>query len=153
MRIYICLLVAFIASGCSTTKPVEAGAKNSDHLRNLDYRDRFIEVPPQYFQETPQSKSVVAGSKHYAVLNYCKFIRRYQLKTNVDFNSALNLFKYRSYLMGASRIVIVDTDARSLTDASDVELIFHPGISRDNPTVSKISGDLYECPKPKHDNY
>ena len=53
------------------------------------YRDESFYAPPEYFKETPQSRSVNAGSRYFANANYCEFIRTYRLKTNVDFNSAL----------------------------------------------------------------
>jgi hypothetical protein len=144
------LLAVFVISqflGCSTNpkadlKPVASAA----NVRPLEFKDQFLVVPPHFFQETAQSKSVIAGSKFYAQSNYCELIRRYKLKTNVDFNSAINLFKYRAHFMGASRVVFVDSDARTLQDKSEVEMILHPGIPKDDASLSLIVGDLYECP-------
>ncbi len=147
MRYLFVLFLMVHCVGCSTSPKVESKPiVSTAHLRPLEFKDQFLVVPPHFFQETAQSKSVIAGSKFYAESNYCEPIRRYKLKTNVDFNSAINLFKYRAHLMGASRIVFVDSDARTLQDKSGVEMILHPGMPKDETSLSLIVGDLYECP-------
>lgn len=150
IRLLIALMIINLIASCTTqAKHVTPTAKPTDHLRDLKYKDQVLTVSPHYFQETPQSRSVIAGSKFYANANYCELIRRYKLKTNVDFNSALNLFKYRAYFMGASRIVIVNSDAQALRDQPDVEVIFHPGLPNEASSLSTVEGDLYECPTNK----
>jgi hypothetical protein len=147
MRYLLAMFLIVHCVGCSTSPKVESKpVASTAQLRQLEFKDQFLVVPPHFFQETAQSKSVIAGSKFYAQSNYCELIRRYKLKTNVDFNSAINLFKYRAYFMGASRVVFVDSDARTLQDKSGVEMIFHPGMPKDDASVSLIVGDLYECP-------
>jgi len=114
----------------------------------LDFKDQVLAVPPQSFQDTPQSRAVKAGSRFYANANYCEFIRRYRLKTNADFNSAINLFKYRAYFMGAQRIVFVESDVVMNATGADVEVILHPSPPKES-TTSVIVGGLYECPTTK----
>jgi hypothetical protein len=160
MRYLSKIFLIFLLSGCSSSPQIIAQPekklqelKSTLLIRDLNFRDHSIAappvppIPPHYFQDTPQSRAVIAGSKFYATSNYCEFIRRYKLKTNVDFNSAINLFKYRAYFMGASRVVFINSDARTLTDSSDVEIILHPSIPKYEPTQSLIVGDLYECPE------
>ena len=156
MRHTILFVLAIVFTGCASDQKINAESnkklqepKSATLLKDLEYKDQFLAVPPvlpHYFQETPQSKAVIAGSRFYANSNYCEFIRRYKVKTNVDFNSAINLFKYRAYFMGASRVVFVDSDARLLRDQSDVEIIFHPALPKEGSSVSVLIGDLYECP-------
>jgi hypothetical protein len=121
-------------------------------IPDASYKDTIVEVLPQFFQETPQSRAVTAGSKFYANANYCEFIRRYRLRTNADFNSAINLFKYRAYYMGAQRIVFVESDVLTNTLGRDVEMIIHPSLPKESAT-SIIVGDLYECPTSRAATY
>jgi hypothetical protein len=147
MRYVFIFFAALSSVGCSTIQKVEPKPMAvTTHLRPLEYKDQFLVVAPHYFQETPQSRAVVAGSKFYANSNYCEFIRRYKLKTNVDFNSAINLFKYRAFLMGASRVVFVDSSASNGQEKTDAEIILHPSMSKDDSSLSLVVGDLYECP-------
>ncbi len=145
------LLVFVFLFGCSSPKQKEQSSKPIEPTKikkDLVFKDQVIAAPPQYFQETPQSKAVKAGSKFYADANYCEFIRRYRLKTNADFNSAINLFKYRAHFMGAQRVVFVESDVLSKSGGVDVEVILHPSLPIEN-TTSVIVGDLYECPSAK----
>jgi hypothetical protein len=137
--------------GCASPKKEAAISKIETPYKKaieLDFKDQVLAVPPQSFQDTPQSRAVKAGSRFYANANYCEFIRRYRLKTNADFNSAINLFKYRAYFMGAQRIVFVESDVVMNATGADVEIILHPSLPKES-TTSVIVGDLYECPTTK----
>ena len=93
MRYLLVLFLIVHCVGCSTSPKAESKpVASTEHLRQLEFKDHFLVVPPHFFQETAQSKAVIAGSKFYAQSNYCELIRRYTLKTNVDFNSDINLF-------------------------------------------------------------
>jgi hypothetical protein len=129
-------------------KIADAKVQPKQVATDISYKDTIVEVLPQFFQETPQSRAVMAGSKFYASANYCEFIRRYRLKTNADFNSAINLFKYRAYHMGAQRVVFVESDVLTNALGKDVEMIIHPSLPKESAT-SIIVGDLYECPTVK----
>jgi hypothetical protein len=151
MKAFIFLVSVVTLVGCAGPKhlarPLES-AEPSPKKADLVFKDQSVAAPPQYFQETAQSKAVKAGSKFYADSNYCEFIRRYRLKTNADFNSAINLFKYRAYFMGAQRVVFVESDVLAKSGGVDVEVILHPSLPPEN-TTSIIVGDLYECPSTK----
>lgn len=139
------LILALIGSGCAV-KPVMPIP-----LFSSTYKDNTLTVPNQQFSETEQSKAIVVGSAFYAQLNSCRIIQRYQVRTNQDFVSSMNLLKNRASMMGAKWITIVkhteidrvensfqsEPDTVVLRDGTDL------GSSR---YFTAVTADLYDCP-------
>jgi hypothetical protein len=114
-------------------------------------RAKTLEQPDMYFQETPESKSVIIGAQVFATLAGCQFMQRYRVTTNSDFTSSLNLLKYRSSMMGASRITIIQHNQmdnyRDALVSNGSEIIVKQGTTlRGSNVYTSLVGDLYDCP-------
>ena len=138
-------------AGCAIVPlPPPNNTEGSEEFRS--YRDQTLGVPNRYFTETTESKSVIAGSSLNAYVAGCTLMQRYKIRTNVDFSSSLNLFKYRSALMGAERISIVKHEEINPGEKKividDGEKIFlSAGTSIDGGQYhTTIIGDLFDCP-------
>ena len=120
-------------------------------LLSATYKDNTLTVPDQQFAETEQSKSVVVGSAFYAQINSCRIIQRYQVRTNQDFVSTMNLMKNRAHMMGAKWITVVH---HSEIDRTESAYLAEPDtvILRDGTDLgssrylTKLAADLYDCP-------
>jgi len=108
--------------------------------------------PDRIYLETPESKAVIVGSQLQASLNGCTNMQRYRIRTNTDFLSTLNLFKYRAALMGAKRIVVInhtEIDSKEFFAYSDRNQVF----LREGTTLqgsylfTALTADLYDCSK------
>lgn len=118
----------------------------------IPYKDSTLSNPNMYFEETPQSKQVIAGSAIKANLAGCSFIQRYRLGTNADFTSTANVFKYRAFMLGAERVVFVHHSEIDVSEASQMlrsnEIVLTSGTSFKNTRfLSVMIGDLYDCSK------
>lgn len=139
------LILALLGVGCAV-KPVVPVP-----LFSSTYKDNTLKVPDQHFSETEQSKAIVVGSAFYAQLNSCRIIQRYQVRTNQDFVSSMNLLKNRAALMGAKWITIVQ---HSEIDRTENSFQFEPDtvILRDGTELGSsrylttLAADLYDCP-------
>lgn len=143
------LLVVFL-TGCSTVQL----QKSLSPLESM--RDVTIFQPDPYFQPTPQSMRVEMSSHLYATIAGCTSMQRYKLVTNADFTSSLNLFKYRSSLIGAERVVMVYHREHDTAEVSSLDrhfrgadIVFREGtVYSDIRYVTVMVGDLYDCPCP-----
>jgi hypothetical protein len=139
------LILALIAGGCAVKPAIPLP------LFSYTYKDNTLTVPDQQFSETEQSKAIVVGSAFYAQLNSCRIIQRYQVRTNQDFVSSMNLLKNRAYMMGSKWITIVKH-----TEIDRIENSFQSGpdtvILRDGTDLGSsryltiLAADLYDCP-------
>jgi len=120
-------------------------------LLSATYKDNTLTVPDQQFAETENSKSIVVGSSFYAQVNSCRIIQRYQVRTNQDFVSTMNLMKNRAYMMGAKWITVVH---HSEIDRTESAYLAEPDtvILRDGTDLgssrylTKLVADLFDCP-------
>lgn len=143
------LLVFFLLAlvGCTSTT-LNTSLPTEEVFRE---RAKTLEQPDMYFQETPESKSVVIGAQVFATLAGCQYMQRYRVTTNSDFTSSLNLLKYRSNMMGASRITIVQhfqmDNYRDALVSNGSEIIVKQGTTlRGSNVYTTLVGDLYDCP-------
>lgn len=125
--------------------------RNHPGMSPIPYKDSTLDHPNVYFEETPQSRSVIAGSALHANLSGCSFIQRYRLGTNADFTSTTNMFKYRAAMLGAERIVFVHHSEIDVSEASNYlarhEIYLRSGSTyRNSRFLSVMIGDLYDCP-------
>jgi hypothetical protein len=139
-----CTLVSVAISGCAVVE-------QRPGMSPIPYKDSTLDNPNVYFEETPQSRSVIAGSVLHANLAGCSFIQRYRLGTNADFTSTTNMFKYRAAMLGAERVVFVHHSEIDVSEASQVlrtnEIVLRSGTSfRSTRFLSVMIGDLYDCP-------
>lgn len=155
------ILLAITLTGCAITPlpPSHEMRSSSDGLsispsagaNPKSYRDSTLSHPNYYFQETPESRAVQAGSTLHANLAACSFIQRYKLATNADFTSTTNMFKYRAHLLGAERVVFVqhfEIDAREAYEHLARDQIFWAAGTQSERSnyLSVLIGDLYDCP-------
>jgi len=117
----------------------------------IPYKDTTLDHPNVYFEETPQSRSVIAGSALHANLAGCSFIQRYRLGTNADFTSTTNMFKYRAAMLGAERVVFIHHSEIDVSEATNYlyrhEIHLRSGTNlRSSRFLSVMIGDLYDCP-------
>jgi hypothetical protein len=143
-RIVASLSFVAILTGC-TAVPLEDGSQP----RN--YRDQTITQPHMYFEETPQSKSVIVGSAQFAKANGCAFISRYRIRTNTDFTSSVNMFRYRANLMGAKWVTILQHGEVDRSEGAyqmaDGGVVLREGKDMGSSRFfTTIVGDLYDCP-------
>lgn len=108
--------------------------------------------PDRIFLETAESRSVIVGSQLQASINGCSNMQRYRIRTNTDFLSTLNLFKYRAALMGAKRIVVInhtEIGSNEFVGTSDRSDVFaRQGTTlRESSIFTSLSADLYDCGK------
>lgn len=120
-------------------------------LLSATYKDNTLTVPDQQFAETEQSKSVVVGSAFYAQINSCRIIQRYQVRTNQDFVSTMNLMKNRAHMMGAKWITVVHHSEIDRTESAYLAepdtLILRDGTDLGSSRyLTKLAADLYDCP-------
>lgn len=142
--VFICSLASLGLSACAVVGPHPG-------MSPIPYKDSTLDHPNVYFEETPQSRAVIAGSVLHANLAGCSFIQRYRLGTNADFTSTTNMFKYRASMLGAERIVFVHHSEIDVSEASQVlrsnEIVLRSGTSfRNTRFLSVMIGDLYDCP-------
>lgn len=114
LRTIVVMIGLLALAGCAVT-PVH----DAPSMSVRPYKDQTLQHPNVFFEETPQSRAVVAGSVLHANLAGCSFIQRYRLATNADFTATANMFKYRAHMMGAERVVFVhhselDADRKSV---------------------------------------
>ena len=142
-------------SGCAVTPlPNNAGVaiqSAEGGMSPIPYKDSTLDHPNVHFEETPQSRSVIAGSALHANLSGCSFIQRYRLGTNADFTSTTNMFKYRAAMLGAERIVFIHHSEIDVSEASNYlarhEIYLRSGTNyRNSRFLSVMIGDLYDCP-------
>ena len=162
-------LIAFLAAaslfGCANQPPVQqtvtavpaqaqiAGTQIEIHPV-FNYEDRTIDRPFEYFQPTPQSRAIVVGSEVFARAAACQVIQRYKIRTNADFTSSMNLFKYRAYEMGGQRVVILHHSEINSNEPgwSTVVKQGRDVFLREGTTLEKsqyfttIIGYIYDCP-------
>ena len=124
--------------------------RNRPGMSPIPYKDSTLDHPNVYFEETPQSRSVIAGSALHANLSGCSFIQRYRLGTNADFTSTTNMFKYRAAMLGAERIVFIHHSEIDVSEASNYlarhEIYLRSGTNyRNSRFLSVMIGDLYDC--------
>ena len=143
------ILLCFSFLGCQQFPLV-----NPEQFRSyVDTTLSSVPTPPAYFSETPESKSVIMGSKRVAELAGCNMMQRYRIRTNVDFTASVNLYKYRAAMMGASRIAIithqeVDANESKITVNDDDKIFLYAGTSMQGAKYhTTIIGDLYDCPR------
>ena len=145
IKLAIVATTASFVVGCAPLEPFP---------ENPRYRDQTLQHPSIFFEETPQSRAVIASSALQANLAGCSFIQRYRLATNADFTATTNMFRYRAHMMGAERVVFihhseVDT-TEGFSNVGNYEVVFHSGTSyRNNRYLSVMIGDLYDCPCPR----
>jgi hypothetical protein len=84
--VLVCSLSSLALSACAVVEPHPG-------MSPIPYKDSTLDHPNVYFEETPQSRAVIAGSALHANLAGCSFIQRYRLGTNADFTSTNNMFK------------------------------------------------------------
>lgn len=143
-RIVSVTLAAFVLlSGCAGVPLHQQTDPN--------YRDATVSHPHHFFQETPESRAIIAGSTLHATLAACSFIQRYRVATNADFTSTMNMFKNRAHHMGAERVVFVqhfEVDPREAPKfVLDTQIVYAPsGMGTSNGHLSVLIGDLYDCP-------
>lgn len=133
-------------AGCAVT-PVQ----DAPNMSIRPYKDQTLQHPNVFFEETPQSRSVIAGSVLHANLAGCSFIQRYRLATNADFTATANMFKYRAHMMGAERVVFIHHSELDASEASTplggYDVVMRTGTASRNPKyLSVMIGDLYDCP-------
>ena len=140
-----------VSSGCTVT-PLTDAQKQLTPAATVTQEASTQVQPDRIYLETPESKSVTVGSYLQASLAGCSNMQRYRIKTNTDFLSTLQLFKYRAALMGARRIVIVnhtEIDSKEFYASSDR----NPTLIREGTTLQGTSlftiltADLYDCAK------
>lgn len=117
----------------------------------LDYSDNTLRQPNKLFMETPESKSVAVGSQVQASILGCSNMQQYRIRTNTDFTSTMNLFKYRASLMGSKRVVIVyhaEVDAsESIGEMNVSDVLIREGTTLLGSRIhTTLVGDLYDCP-------
>lgn len=115
------------------------------------YRDATLSHPNHFFQETPESRAVIAGSTLHATMAACSFIQRYRVATNADFTSTMNMFKNRAFHMGAERIVFVqhfEVDPKEVAYYRLENELFltSSAVGTSSGHLSVLVGDLYDCP-------
>jgi hypothetical protein len=126
---------------------------NANREEFRSYRDQTMSQPNRYFMETPESKSVLTSSAIMSQANGCTYMTRYKIRTNADFTSSLNLFKYRAALMGAERVVLVkheeiDASENKIIVDDHNEIYLRAGTTLQGAEYhSTIVGDLYDCSK------
>jgi hypothetical protein len=137
----------------NSTSNAGSGSGSNEIMREKrwSYRDATMETPNIYFEETPLSKSVITGSRYYADVANCHIMQRYKIRTNADFTSSMNLFKYRAAMMGAERVTIVhhsEIDAKETNKIDDNENIYIRAGTKleDSAFYTTIVGDIYDCP-------
>jgi len=146
LKATLVLLVLTAATGCAVT-PVQ----ETPTMSVRPYKDQTLQHPNVFFEETPQSRAVVAGSVLHANLSGCSFIQRYRLATNADFTATTNMFKYRAHMMGAERIVFLHHSELDASEGSShlggYDVVMRTGTaSRNARYLSVMIGDLYDCP-------
>lgn len=142
--VFICTLTSLGLTACAVVE-------HHPGMSPIPYKDSTLDHPNAYFEETPQSRAVIAGSALHANLAGCSFIQRYRLGTNADFTSTTNMFKYRASMLGAERIVFVHHSEIDVSEAGQVlrsnEIVLRSGTSfRSTRFLSVMIGDLYDCP-------
>jgi hypothetical protein len=138
------ILCAVLLSGCATVDLRVSSTGPS-------YRDATLVQPDILYQETPQSRSVIVGSQVYATVNSCSLIKRYRIRTNTDFTSALNLFKNRAHMMGGKWVTVVHhSEVDNIENAyitGNQEIILREGTDMGSSRyLTTIVGDIYDCP-------
>lgn len=149
--VILVFILEIVVSGCVGTPLADAQKQPSPTTTIVQDASTQIQ-PDRIYLETPESKSVTVGSYLQASLAGCSNMQRYRIKTNTDFLSTLQLFKYRAALMGAKRIVIVnhtEIDSKEFYASSDR----NPTLIREGTTLQGtslftiLSADLYDCPR------
>ena len=107
-------------------------------------------VPHSIYMETTEGKAVSVSSEVQAKINGCTNMQRYRIRSNTDFLSTLNLFKYRAALMGAKRIVViqhVEMDRKEFFASSDMHSTHtREGTTLENSSLfTSLTADLYDC--------
>jgi hypothetical protein len=141
---FIGILCAVVLSGCATVDLRVASTGPS-------YRDATLIQSDILYQETPQSRSVIVGSQVYAIVNSCSLIKRYRIRTNTDFTSALNLFKNRAHMMGGKWVTVVhhsevDTIENAYITANQEIVLREATDMGSSRYLTTIVGDIYDCP-------
>jgi hypothetical protein len=119
------------------------------------YKDETVPVKfiDKYFLETPESKSIIVASRAGAEIAACKFMQRYKVRTNADFTSSMNLYKYRVALMGADRIAIVSHEEyfngeNKIVLDDEGDILLRAGTSLQGAMYhTTIVADLFDCKK------
>jgi hypothetical protein len=157
MKTIILSVTALVLSGCYHLPP----PVSLDHLpakrqqiaiaKDADFRDKTLMQPNVYFEETPQSRSIIVGSGITARMNGCTFMQRYRINTNADFTGSMNLIRYRSSLMGGRWLSIVHHgEIDVLEGASHIgENVVYLRDGTDlgsSRYLTTIVGDLFDCP-------
>ena len=107
-------------------------------------------VPHSIYMETTEGKAVSVSSEVQAKINGCTNMQRYRIRSNTDFLSTLNLFKYRAAVMGAKRIVViqhVEMDRKEFFASSDMHSTHtREGTTLENSSLfTSLTADLYDC--------
>lgn len=151
MRSFLLAGLLLSLTGCAIVPlPPQSLADGNEELRS--YKDQTLGIPNRYFTETDESKSVIVGSSLNAYVAGCTLMQRYKIRTNADFSSSLNLFKYRSALMGAKRISIakheeINPSEKKVVIEDGEKIYVSAGTSIDSGQFhTTIIGDLFDCP-------
>ena len=136
-------ILGIVVSGCAGTSLVTPFSAVVQEASTQVQPDRI-------YLETPESKSVNVGSYTQAQIAGCSNMQRYRIKTNTDFLSTLQLFKYRAALMGAKRIVIVnhtEIDSKEFFASSDRNpILIREGTTLQGTSLFTIlTADLFDC--------
>ena len=162
-RLTVLGLLGFMVSGCAVVPGRDLGSpvslaepsnttqlESETQMKKVQLESATQIVPHSIYMETTEGKTVSVSSEVQAKLNGCTNMQRYRIRSNTDFLSTLNLFKYRAALMGAKRIVViqhVEMDRKEFFASSDMHSTHtREGTTLENSSLfTSLTADLYDC--------